>query len=198
MVWAGWRAVPRYTYILDTTRDLPVTDSVRRHIRKCRESGCTLSTVWDLDAFGSVFDATRERQGFGLRLAPEAFRTLATQLHDAGLAWMASARSTDGRTLSSQIVLSVPGGRGAYMWTAGTHPEHLSSGVSAWLMVEIAAEARRRGHTFWDLCGADYPSIARFKSELGGTLTHYFQIQSSPSSLERVALWVRSLASARS
>lgn len=193
--WAGWDAKPRYTYVLDTAGEPQVTDSIRRHLRKGRESGCTFSADWDFDAFSSVFDETRRRQGFGIRLGAEAFRSLASALHADGLAWMASARSADGQTLSSQIVLSVPGAASAYMWTAGTRHDQLSSGVSSWLMVEIAAEAGRRGHAFWDLCGADYPSIARFKSELGGALRHYFQVTSPPSAAERVMLWLRARVS---
>jgi hypothetical protein len=193
--WSGWDTEPRYTYVLDVTSELQLTDSVRRHLRKCRESGCTFTSEWDFDAFVSVFDQTRERQGFGIRLGAERFRSLANGLHDDGLAWMGSARSPAGETLSSQIVLSIPGTAGAYMWTAGTRPDQLSSGVSAWLMVEIAAEAGRRGHRYWDLCGADYPSIARFKSELGGALRHYFRVSSPPSPVERALLWLRSRGS---
>jgi Acetyltransferase (GNAT) domain len=194
--WAHWDARPRYTYVLDVTRELPVADSVRRHLRKCRESGCTLSTDWDFDRFWEVFDETRKRQQFGIRLDRETFRRLAERLHHAGVAWMVSGM-LGGQMASSQIVLSIPGTAGAFMWTAGTRQEALSSGVSAWLMVEIAAEVRRRGHSTWDLCGADFPSVARFKSELGGTLEHYFQIDAPRSGVERAVRWARSLVGPR-
>src|SRR5262249_9137974 len=92
---------------------------------------------------------------------------------------------------TSQIVLSIPDTPGAFMWTAGTRESALSSGVSAWLMVEIAKEARRRGHSYWDLCGADFPSVARFKSELGGELTHYFQADAPRSGPGRLVGWTR-------
>ncbi len=183
--WRGWRTQPRYTYLLDTGAPLPVSDSVRRHLRKCREAGFTMSYDWDLERFWSVFDVTRQRQGFGLRLAPAAFKGLAESLARGGLAWMATALTAEGAPAASQIVLAVPGTPGAYMWVAGAAEQHLVSGVSAWIMVEIAAECGRRGHRFWDLCGADLPRVARFKSELGGTLQHYFQVDAPRGPIER-------------
>jgi hypothetical protein len=186
--WEGWGVRPRYTYLLDLRSPPTPTDSVRRHLRKCEEAGCRMDTEWNLEAFWTIFDETRERQRFGTRLDRVAFMRMADGLHTAGLAWMATARSAGGEPLSSQIVLSIPGTPGAFMWVAGTRPAQLASGVSAWLMLEIAAEAGRRGHEFWDLCGADYPTIARFKRELGAALVPYFQVDSPHNLLERAAL----------
>lgn len=183
--WAGWRAIPRYTYRLDLSRDLRAADSVRRHVRKCDAAGYTHTLDWDLDRFWPIFEATRGRQGFGMRFGRESFFGLADALRAAGIAWMVTGLSPGGVPAASQIVLSIPGTAGAFMWTAGTRPDQLASGVSAWLMMRIAAEARARGHGFWDLCGADYPSIARFKSELGGDLEHYFQVDAPLGWIER-------------
>ncbi len=193
--WRGWSARPRYTYLLDTTAPLAVSDSVRRHLRKCREAGFTMSFDWDIARFWSVFDVTRQRQGFGLRLSPDDFRGLADALERAGLAWMATASTAAGEPAASQIVLSVPGTPAAFMWVAGAHAQHLASGVSSWIMVEIAAECGRRGHRTWDLCGADLPNVARFKGELGGALEHYFQIDAPRGAVERAWGLARTLAS---
>jgi GNAT acetyltransferase-like protein len=186
--WEGWRTVPRYTCTLDLASPARPADSVRRHVRKCAEAGVTFDREWDLEKFWNIFDETRERQGFGFGLERSAFFTLAHALGEAGVAWMATARSSSGEPVSSQVVLSVPATPAAFMWVAGTRRAHLASGVSAWLMLEIAAEAARRGHRTWDLCGADYPSIARFKRELGATLGHYFQVDAPRSVLENWAV----------
>ena len=189
--WEGWSATPRYTCVLDLVSPAKPADSVRRHVRKCVEAGTKFETTWDLETFWVIFDETRERQGFGASLDRATFFALATKLGNAGLAWMATARTASGEPMSSQIVLSIPGTPTAFMWVAGTRGAHLSSGVSAWLMLEIAAEAARRGHHTWDLCGADYPSIARFKRELGAALQHYFQIDQPRSPIERLALGLK-------
>lgn len=193
--WEGWTAKPRYTCVLGLD-PLPVpTDSVRRHVRKCVESGVRFDGAWDLDSFWGVFEETRERQGFDVRLGRERFFGLAKSLKDAGLAWMATARTAPGEPVSSQIMLGMPGTPTAFMWLAGTRREQLASGVSAWLMLEIASELARRGHRQWDLCGADYPNVARFKSELGSALQPYFQVESPRSTLESLAWrWKRRYA----
>lgn len=189
--WEGWRTTPRYTCTLDLTSPGRPADSVRRHVRKCADAGVRFDREWDLEKFWSIFEETRERQGFGLSLEQAPFFALAQKLGDAGVAWMATARTAGGEPVSSQIVLGVPGTPQVFMWVAGTRRAHLASGVSAWLMLEIAAEAARRGHRTWDLCGADYPSIARFKRELGATLGHYFQVDAPRSVLENLAVQLK-------
>ena len=192
-IWEGWSARPRYTYRLDLTTELDPSDSVRRHLRKCREAGFTMAWDWDLARFETVFEETRARQGFGLRLDRERFGRLADGLARAGLAWMATASTAAGEPAASQIVLAGPGRAGISMWVAGARTEHLPSGVSAWIMAEIAAEAARRGHASWDLCGADIPAVARFKGELGAKLEVYYQVDAPRGPLEKGWALVRGL-----
>ena len=184
--WRGWRAIPRYTHVLDVSRPLELSDSARRHVRKCREAGMTTSLDWDLARFGELFASTRERQRFGIRLDRSAFEKLAGGLHAAGLAWMVTIATDRGEPAASQIVLGVPSTPRAYMWTAGARSDLLATGVSTHVMNEIAAEAGRRGFRAWDLCGADLPGVARFKAELGGELVPYFQVDAPRSLAERV------------
>jgi hypothetical protein len=176
-LWSGWTARPRYTYVLDLSRPLPVSHAVRKHLRKCQDAGMKLDGEWNLDALCAVFDATQERKGFGLRLTADRFRRFAGELHEAGLASMQVAHAADGEPAAGHVLLAVPGTDACFHWVVGTHSRYLTSGVSAWLMVETAAEMARRGFRSWDLCGADFPSIARFKSNLGGTLVPYFQVE---------------------
>jgi len=183
-IWEGWTAKPRYTYVLDLTRPLALTHAVRKHLRKCQEASFTFDSSWNLDALCSVFGATIERQGFGMRLTMEAFRRISDRLHEAGVAIMGIARTAEGEPAAGHILLSVPGVPVSFHWAIGTHARFLTSGVSSWLMVETAAELARRGFVTWDLCGADFPSIARFKSNLGGTLAHYFQVEAPRGRLE--------------
>lgn len=176
-LWSGWTARPRYTYLLDLTRPLPVSHSVRKHLRKGQDAGFRLDTEWNLDDLCSVFSATQERKGFAVRLDPERFRRLSEGLFRGGLASMKIARTPEGDPIAGHVLLSLPGAADTFHWVVGTHSQYLTSGVSPWLMVETASEMARRGYRSWDLCGADFPSIARFKSNLGGTLVSYFQVE---------------------
>src|SRR5262249_22314460 len=95
-IWAGWAAKPRYTYGLDLTKPLALTHAVRRHLRKCQEASFTFDSTWTLDALCSVFGATIERQGFGMRLSMNAFRRISERLHESGIALMGLARTAEG------------------------------------------------------------------------------------------------------
>lgn len=175
-VWTGWSARPRYTAILATDGTARPSDSVRRHLRKCAEAGLVTTDEWDWPGFWNVFDDTRRRQGFPLPLSRDKMERLASGLRERGVAWMLHARAPGGPTLASHIVLSAPGMSTASMWVAGVVTTELASGVGSWLMMEVAAELGRRGHTEWDLCGADLEGVARFKAELGSRLEHYFEV----------------------
>jgi Acetyltransferase (GNAT) domain len=184
-IWSRWRTLPRYTYVIDLRSEMKLTDSVRRHVRKCEEGGFRISDEWDLPRFQSALNETKQRQGFDLAISPESLRVLAHSLREARLAWMRSALDPRGELAASQIVLSIPGTERACMWVAGASNQHLQSGASSWLMVKIAEAAKQRGHASYDLCGADIASVARFKAELGGRLVHYFQVDAPRNWMER-------------
>lgn len=185
-IWARWDVRPRYTYVLDVSRPLQVSATVRPRLRKAAEAGMKLVGDWNLDALWSVFAETQNRQDFGVRLTQDGFRRLAQSLHDGGLARMEIARAADGEPAAGHIVLAVPGTATAFQWVAGTHSRYFKSGVSAWQTVESAAELGRRGFQRWDLCGADLPSVARFKSDLGADLVVYFQVDAPRGAIEKI------------
>lgn len=184
-IWAGWEARPRYTYELDLEAGPQPTESLRRYLRKSAEAGFRATTDWDFSMFRQVFDETRERQAFAVEMSASGLERLGTALHGRGAAWMVTALLPDGRPASSQIMLNLPEGAKTYVWLAGTRSDLMSSGVSGWLMFEIAAEARRRGCRTWDLCGADYFGVAQFKAELGPRLEHYFEVDAPRSWIEK-------------
>lgn len=182
--WSGYKAVPRYTYHINLIKELMLSHSVRKHIRKCSDAGFTVSWKWNMAHFWQVYQHTMSRQSFGIGMSKMQFFDLANQLYDAGLAWMGTAYEPAGTPVSSRIQLAVPGSGKLFDWVAGAHPAFLKSGVTPWLMVQFLREAYHREYHIWDLCGADYESIARFKSEFGGKIVHYFQVQSQNSFLE--------------
>jgi len=183
-IWAGWAARPRYTYVLDVSQPLQVAATVRPRLRKAQEAGMAMREEWDLDAIWSVFAGTQGRQGFGVRLTRQQFDRLARSLFEGGLARMEIAFAPDGEPAAGHIVLAVPGTQAAFQWIAGTNGRYLQSGVSAWQTVESAAELGRRGFRSWDLCGADLPSVARFKSDLGAALVTYYQVDAPRGAVE--------------
>jgi hypothetical protein len=183
--WSGWTATPSYTFHLDIARELPLSHSVRKHVQKCERNGAQVSDTWDFDAFWSVQESTVVRQGVRLGVTRDELFAMTDAMHRAGLAWMLTARDADGSVLSSRVLLGIAGTSTVFDWVAGSDATKLSTGASPWLMTKVAQEAARRGFTYWDLCGAQFESIAKFKGEFGGALVHGFVVSAPPSLAER-------------
>jgi hypothetical protein len=175
-MWNRWQATPRSTYVLALGAELQLADSVRRHLRKCREAGLEAVEEWNVEAFREPFSATQARQGFAVRMSFPDLARAAERLHEAGEAWMVGVREPGGRWVAAQILLGANRSPTTYMWLAGASDDRLATGASSLLMVGSAEAAQRRGHTAWDLCGADLPGVARFKAELGAELRVYAQV----------------------
>lgn len=186
--WEGWSASPVYTYVLDVSRELRCDHAVRKHVRKCRESGAVLSLDWQFEWFRGLSQDTVTRQALrsGIGMTYQDLERIACRMRDAGLAWMATALTPDGRPLASRIELGIRGTATLYDWVAGSSSELLSLGGNAWIMTQIAEEARRQSYSSWDLCGANYKSIAKFKSQFGGDLLHGWTLTGPASRTERL------------
>ncbi|MHB1097273.1 MAG: GNAT family N-acetyltransferase [Gemmatimonadaceae bacterium] len=194
--WAGWRAEPSYTFCVDLSQELAISHSVRKHVNKCERSGAQVSETWDMDAFWAMQESTIGRQGVRLGVSRREAIVLATRLYGAGLAFMVTANDAEGKPLASRILLGVRGTSTLFDWLAGSDAERLSLGASPWLMTRVAALAARRGYRYWDLCGAQIESIARFKSEIGGELTHGFRLNAPATAVERIYALTRQAGSA--
>jgi hypothetical protein len=173
-LWEGWTASPAFTYILDLDRDLRFAKDVKHRFRKGNEAGYRFATAWDLDAHCHLLRSTLRRQGVGTGLGEGPYRRLSERLQGAGLAWMATAFSREGEPLATCMELGLD--QGLYHWTAGTLAGKLSAGGSQWLMVRMVEEARARGYLRWDLCGASYENVAKYKSDYGGRLEPSFTL----------------------
>jgi hypothetical protein len=178
-IWAGWRVRPAYTYHMDLVGEAgPATHAVRKQCAKFANSGARISCEWNLDWLWASLEETSRKHSFDLGFTRDALTRLATALERCGLAWMATVLSPAGHPWSCRVEVMTRGDSTAYDWVAGSVSDPDASGASAWLMVNIAEQCRQRGASRWDLCGADIPGVARFKSELGGRLRHGFVVQS--------------------
>lgn len=176
-VWDGWRAEPSFTYLLDLTRELRPSYSVHKNARKCERSGARVSTEWKLEDCWSLIQQTLERQGIG-GLTRAQFFQLAQSLHDSGMAWMVTVYDAQNQPVASRVQLSLPGADTVYDWFAGTSSAAFAIGASPWNVLKVMDECRERGYSYWNMCGANYEAVAKFKSEFGGDLVHGFSLRS--------------------
>jgi hypothetical protein len=91
---------------------------------------------------------------------------------------MVTVYNAENQPVASRVQLSVPGSDTAYDWVAGTSPAAFNTGASPWNVLKVMEECRNRGYAYWNMCGANFETIAKFKSEFGGDLVHGFSLQS--------------------
>jgi hypothetical protein len=177
-IWDGWRAEPTFTYLLHLKGELRVSYGVQKNARKCERSGARASTEWDLENCWSVLEKTYARQGVSIGMNRTQFFALAQTLYESNLAWMVTVYNAENQAVASRVQLSVPGSDTVYDWVAGTSPVAFAIGASPWNVLKVIEECRNRGYAYWNMCGANFETIAKFKSEFGGDLVHGFSLRS--------------------
>lgn len=173
LMWENWENFPSYTYLLNLS-DYTVDSDISRRSRKCANEGYTISDEWNPRVFWDLFSLTMDRQGFSIPLDIRKFEKLVERVYISGMAWMMTAYDSSGKAHASWIQFSSDGSR-LYNWNAASHPDHLNSGATSFLVLKMLEKIKSLGYKDWDLCGADNPGVARFKGNLGGELRLYFR-----------------------
>jgi hypothetical protein len=181
--WQKWDVRPGYTYLVDPVTAVPDSD-VRRRSRKCHDEGFYINEGFDEIAFHRLFTDTASRQQIQMKLNDDSFIALLQMIRESGMGWMMSAYDKDHRLHASWIQMSCDSNN-IYNWNAASSAELLSKGGTPFLVMNLLEKIRNSGYKVWDLCGADNPSVARFKSTVGGTLTPYFKVSFSNYSVLR-------------
>jgi len=196
-VWDGWTIGLAYTFFVDLSAlegVASVTHANRKQHRKCVEAGFRITSsnvVGEAAArFMPLIEATYRRRGmeprdYGLDALPTYFRVLDAQ--NALLYFAATA--ADGTVVAARVL--VPSADGlVHDWVAGTDPEYLKSGVTAFLVAEILLELQRRGYRTFDFGGANTPGVADFKQGFNGALVFGFDTLLPPVSIKNRLLAV--------
>lgn len=194
-IWGGWDVAPSYTYLIDLTSKMRLSHSVRKHLRHAEQAGLEHQPAWRTDALVSTVRAMESRQGVSYGLPASRMAVFTERMRDAGLAQMDSVYAPDGKPLCSRIQLRIPATPRVFDWIAGSVREGFSVGATSLLMVRVAQRCGQEGAKTWDLCGANFRSIAGFKANFGGELVHGFQASSSATLLERAYRSSRKLGS---
>jgi hypothetical protein len=169
--WRGFFVSVRYTYFLDAP--LAAGDrEVRRMTDKAAKLGITVERVTDPRPVLECLSESESRQGFahglGVRELAEARRLVG----DDGFRMYASF-DREGRPASAMVLLHSAGAR-AIGWAGGTKSDRLRDGASHAVWRTSFEDVVADGATGIDLCGANMPSVAAFKSNWGARLvTNY-------------------------
>jgi hypothetical protein len=187
----GWSVAPSYTYVVPLG-DLAqlwkrVEQNLRRLVGRCEREQVRLSEDDDFDSFFHLHRLALERRGRSPYLPGPAFRRFFDRLKACGWAHLYHARLPDGRSVSSQLVLTGPHAV-SHTVGAAADAEHLRLGATAFLRWKVFEDLARRGCSANDLTDAAPGPVTHFKSQLGGDLETCLVV-SRESVLHRAWRW---------
>jgi hypothetical protein len=185
--WADLTVRPRFTYVLDLADASPdqvldgFSKSLRRDVRRARESDVHVDRVSSVDGAKLVYDDTRDRyEEQGRELGPSwpYVRDLSGALGDRCRSYL--ARDDDGGYLGGITVLY--SNDRAYFWQGGTRSEHdvAVNGLLHWHILEdVATDPPIESVSAYDLMGANTERLCRYKSKFGADLRHHYVVESA-------------------
>lgn len=179
----GWTANIGYSYVvpisdLEHTR-ARIEQNLRRLIDRCGRNDVEFADDDDFESFFRLHTLTMERVDFRVYLAAPAFKTFYQTLARQGLAKLFHARYSGAPAIASQLVLL--GHPVTHTVSAGADPEHMKSGVTAFLRWKSFERLKELGYAANDLTDASLNPVTHFKSQLGGSLEQWIELRSPES-----------------
>jgi len=169
----GWFVTPTYSYVVpltNLTQQFELVDkNLRRLIRRAEDEHLVVTEDEDFDSFFKLHEEVHQRKEAPLYLPRPVFQKYFEQLRREQLATLYQVRQTDGRAIAAQLVL-LGNHRICHTVCAGSHPDGLKNGASAFLRWKAFESLAARGYQGNDLTDAALNPVTKFKSELGGNL----------------------------
>ncbi|MCC6300144.1 MAG: GNAT family N-acetyltransferase [Anaerolineales bacterium] len=196
LLWRDWQIWPRYTYLVPI-HDLKnqwdkVEQNLRRLVSRCEKEGMTLEPSDDADAFYSMNESTYRRKGAHPYLSRQQFLSLHRELSRRNACHIYFATTAAGKRAAGQVVLMSKHSV-THTWMAGSDPEFLRSGASAFLRWKAFEDLSRRGYEYNDLTDAMNEPVAKFKGQFGGDLRPSFVLYKTFSSKLRLHTRIENL-----
>lgn len=176
--WNGLKAKPLYTYRF-TLNDYSCDNFFRKQrasLRKAQNLNYYFNQEINIDRYFELVKATRERQKWNFRIKDEKLASYIADLLELGLIKQFNICSPEGIIVSTMFCQLDKPNKTAYAWLTTTDINELSNGVSTLLFHSIN-EYFKQEYDFFDLCGANTETIARFKASLGAELKVFYNIQ---------------------
>ena len=190
--WRGFLVGVRYTYCLDLPLDPALADpGIRKHCNKAARLGMTVERVTDVERVVECLAETEARKGFSLGIGTRELRVALSLLGPDSLR-MYVCFDSEGRPAASEVVLHAAGIRAAD-WLAGTKSRYQDAGhlLRSFVFDDLASA----GAAGIDLCGANLPTVASFKSQWGARLVPTYTVR-TPSA-RAVARFVADMIGSR-
>lgn len=192
----GFAVAPRYTYCVDLDPWervwVEMEGSTRRQVNKARKNEEIV-----LDEHATADEVERLTSGVFEKHDEESPITrplLDMLLGDGPLTEhrmvLAARAAANGELLGVVVSMWDARRQHAHYVHAATHPEHLHTGVSSYLVWETLKRHSMAGMKVFDFCGANMPGIARFKEGFMPRLVTYYDVQwSRPAWVAPLRWW---------
>ena len=177
--WRYYQAITRYTYVIDTARDLTEIETafsskMRNQIRKAAKIVHLANKEPDPESFYRINRLSFERQGMETPYSLGFVKSIhaACKAHDA--CKILAAEDDEGQIYSAALL--VWDDRSVYYLLNGTDPQYKSSQANDFLIYEGIKLARSMGRAF-DFEGSVIRPIEHAFREFGGEAKPYFRIR---------------------
>ncbi len=193
-LWEGFSERLCYTYRigLDGFGLDALNSSARNKIVRARREEVQIEESTDLSRISEMVEMSYSRRARSAPFKREYLEILFRCLARQGAAKLYYARDSSGNVVSGRIALRSL--NAVYDWVAGADPAHYASAATPFLLYTII-ENSKGDHEFFDLMGANTPSIAAFKANFGGDVTPYYVTARTMSAKGSLALLSREILS---
>jgi GNAT superfamily N-acetyltransferase len=170
--WGGATLTQRYTYVVPLAeRDdfrTSFSHAQRKQCGKAERNGIIIREEDDTEVLSEMLEATSRRAGFDPPLERGALHRIYFEVRKREAGILLVARHPNGTAFAARAI--VWGDGVGYDWLAGSDPAYHGTGANSLLVERALLLCRERGLAAFDFCGANTPSVARFKSGFGGSL----------------------------
>ncbi len=176
-LWSGLKASPFYTYLFDLKHYS--IDSYfkkqRTSLRKGISQNYSITSKPMLKDFFSLSEKTKERSKWNFNFNEDKLSGLLYELIEKKLAVQYNFCSSENKLLASMICLMDKNNKIVYAWLSTSSPDEMSNGITPFMFHSII-DYIKKDYDYFDLCGANTETIARFKASFGTILKPFYRI----------------------
>lgn len=146
-----------------------------QHIKKASELDLQVSQQIDIEAVFELQKITYDKKSVDYSARFNNIKKLAELLYKAGKLEIFGV-FLDKKLIASRLIICDYDNSIAYDWNAASDNFAYKNGVNSFLMDYILQYYHHKGLKYYDFCGANVKSVARFKHEFGGYLKVYYAL----------------------
>ncbi|MCB5249603.1 MAG: GNAT family N-acetyltransferase [Candidatus Cloacimonadales bacterium] len=166
---------PLYTFILDTSvRDY--NNNQLTHIRRAETFDLKITNDFHLDESLTILGNRFEQKGIWGNERAELYNALMEKISTRDYIKNYSVYHNS-KLVAFRMVLLDSLNSVAYDWFTASNKFAMDNGINSYLLDYIIKDLEGMGIKKYDLCGANVPTVAKFKNDFGGELNIYFFIQ---------------------